>query len=399
MCVVSDVLRASAENDQAPVSFPPRSTAVRSIDSTRPEYTEVAPRFDRRPPRVSAASERLILLGTGGGGNPKNTRRGYANAVVVGEAAYIIDCGEGVHQQAWRSGISMHLMRRPPGGSTVRAMVFTHLHSDHIMDYANMLLGFWPTHEVDVYGPGQAGLPIPSYPPGRGVELVFPEQPTPGLTLMTEHLFRAFAYNINVRIADEDRHDVRQKIRTHEIGVTRAGYTPDIDVGLYADGSSTATASPDMEPFVVRPTDEFGVTIRATLVQHAPVFPALGYRIDTPNGSVAFSGDTGPCDNVVRLAQGADVLVHEVIDVDFLRDRVSKMPNRDAIIAHLVSSHTLPEDAARIAQRAGVKTLVMSHLVPGDDEFSEAEWESRARPYFDGEVVCGVDLDQFTLGS
>jgi ribonuclease BN (tRNA processing enzyme) len=87
-----------------------------------------------------------------------------------------------------------------------------------------------------------------------------------------------------------------------------------------------------------------------------------------------------------------------VIDVDFLRERVAKMPNRDAIIAHLVSSHTSPEDAARIAQRAGVKTLVMSHLVPGDDEFSEEEWESRARPYFDGEVVCGVDLDQFSLG-
>lgn len=74
------------------------------------------------------------------------------------------------------------------------------------------------------------------------------------------------------------------------------------------------------------------------------------------------------------------------------------MPNRDAIMSHLGASHTSPEDAARIAQRAGVKTLVLSHLVPGDDEFSEQDWEARARPHFDGEIVCGVDLDEFALG-
>jgi ribonuclease BN (tRNA processing enzyme) len=147
----------------------------------------------------------------------------------------------------------------------------------------------------------------------------------------------------------------------------------------------------------VYPTDASGVQISCILVQHAPVFPAMAYRVDTPTGSIVISGDTGPCDNLVRLAQGADVLVHEVIDVAFLAERVAKLPNRDGIIKHLTESHTSPEDAGRIAQRAGVKTLVMSHLVPGDDEFTEAEWESRARPYFDGEIVCGVDLDQFAL--
>ena len=64
------------------------------------------------------------------------------------------------------------------------------------------------------------------------------------------------------------------------------------------------------------------------LVQHAPVFPAFGFRFDTPDGSVVFSGDTGPCDNVVRLARGADVLVHEVIDVDRMTDRLSRLPNQ-----------------------------------------------------------------------
>ncbi|MGZ4761068.1 MAG: MBL fold metallo-hydrolase, partial [Ilumatobacteraceae bacterium] len=110
-------------------------------------------------------------------------------------------------------------------------------------------------------------------------------------------------------------------------------------------------------------------------------------------------GDTGPCDNLVRLAQGADYLVHEVIDVGFIANLVTKMPNRDNILKHLTDSHTSPEDAGRIAARAGVQTLVLSHLVPGDSEIPEEKWESRARSEFGGNVVCGVDLDQFGLGN
>ncbi len=386
MCQASDVLRASAAVEaQLTIGPVPAASANAGAGA------------ERRAPRAELGMSSLVILGTGGGSNPKSTRSGFSNAVVVDDAAYIVDCGEGVHYQAWRAGISMHMQRRPPGGSTIRSICLTHLHSDHVVDLPNLLLGFWPTHPVDLYGPGEAGLPIPTYPPGRDFRLLFPEAPTPGVSGMVEHLFRAFAYNLNVRIADEDRADPVKNINIHEIGVSRAGYTPEIDLAVEASAASPSLAAPTMDPVVVRPQDEYGVTIKATLVQHAPVFPALGYRIDTPHGSVAFSGDTGPCDNVVRLAQGADVLVHEVIDVAFIARRVEKMPNRDAIVSHLRSSHTSPEEAARIAQRAGVKTLVMSHLVPGDDEFTESEWESRARPFFDGEIVCGVDLDRFNL--
>jgi ribonuclease BN (tRNA processing enzyme) len=139
------------------------------------------------------------------------------------------------------------------------------------------------------------------------------------------------------------------------------------------------------------------VQVSAVLVQHAPVFPAFGFRFDTPHGSVVFSGDTGPCDNVVRLARGADVLVHEVIAVDHMTERLSRLPNHEALRNHLASAHTAPEQAGEIATRAGVRTLVLSHLVPGDLRPSEAEWESRVEPYFSGEIVCGVDLDEFAL--
>ena len=374
MCQASDVLRRAA-----PVAAP----------STAPGPT--------RLPFRSDANERLILLGTAGASNPKATRAGYSNAIVVGDAAYLVDCGEGVHRQAWKSGISMHPERRPHGGSTVRSIFFTHLHSDHVIDYINLMLGFWPTNRVDVFGPGEAGLPITPYPPDRVVPVLFPDAPTPGIRVLNQKLFEAFAYNINVRIADEGRPDLTANVFVHEVGVARDDYRPDIDLGVEASGASIATAAPEMDPVEIYPLDDNGVRVTAILVQHAPVFPAFAYRFDTPSGSVVFSGDTGPCDNVVRIAAGADYLVHEVIDVAFVAGRIAKLPNRDNILNHLTESHTSPEDAGRIAARAGVKTLVLSHLVPGDSEIPEARWEERARTDFDGNVVCGVDLDQFAL--
>ncbi|MGZ4793536.1 MAG: MBL fold metallo-hydrolase [Ilumatobacteraceae bacterium] len=376
MCQASDVLR------RAGVSAAPSTAAGPT-----------------RLPMRSGADERLILLGTAGASSPKATRAGYSNAIVIGDVAYLIDCGEGVHRQAWRSGISMHPERRPKGGSTVRSIFVTHLHSDHVIDLANLMLGLWPTARVDVFGPGEAGLPIASYPPDRVVPVLFPEAPTPGIRGLTEKLFEAFAYNINVRIADEGRSDLTAKVFVHEIGVAHHDYRPDIDLGVEASGASMAAAAPPMEPVEIQPFDENGVRVTAILVQHAPVFPAFAYRFDTPSGSVVFSGDTGPCDNLVRLAQGADYLVHEVIDVGFIANLVTKMPNRDNILKHLTDSHTSPEDAGRIAARAGVQTLVLSHLVPGDSEIPEEKWESRARSEFGGNVVCGVDLDQFGLGN
>ena len=345
----------------------------------------------------SDANERLILLGTAGGSNPKSTRAGYANAIVVGDVAYLVDCGEGVHRQAWRSGISMHPERRPRGGSTIRSIFITHLHSDHVIDYVNLLLGFWPSRRVEVFGPGEAGLPITPYPPNRVVPVLFPNAPTPGIRGMTDRLFEAFAYNINARIADEARPDLTANVFVHEIGVNHDSYRPDIDLAVDASGTSMTTAAPPMEPVEIYPLDEHGVRVTAILVQHAPVFPAFAYRFDTPSGSAVFSGDTGPCDNLVRLAQDADYLVHEVIDVGFIAKRVAGMPNRDNIVKHLSESHTSPEDAGSIASRANVKALVLSHLVPGDGEIDEAEWERRARSSFAGDVICGVDLDQFAL--
>ena len=95
----------------------------------------------------------------------------------------------------------------------------------------------------------------------------------------------------------------------------------------------------------------------------------------------------------------ADILVHEVIDLDWMAHRVRHLPNRDAILSHLGSAHTTSDQAGTIASKAGVGMLVLSHLVPGDGELTDEEWEAKVQPHFAGPVICGRDLDELALGA
>lgn len=353
-----------------------------------------------RPPRRCEAADRLVLLGTAGGANPKATRCGYSNAVVVGDAAYLVDCGEGVHTQMFRAGL-VATRRFGTDRPVVEAICLTHLHADHAMDLVNIFQGSWPSSPIDVYGPGPAGPPFTTHDdPVHPVR--FADDPAPGVRRMIDHLNRAFAMNMSARVIAEHRADYVDHVRVHEIGL--AGEAADRGLGegdilmpVTVDRHDPQFTVPAMEPFVVRPEDEHGVTITAILVQHAPVFPALAYRFDTPSGSVVFSGDTGPCDNVVRLAAGADVLVHEVIDLDALLGRLTSLPNYATVRQQLATSHTPYDAVGDIATRAGVGTLVLSHLVPGEGAHTPEQWEALVRPTFAGEVVCAVDLDELPL--
>jgi ribonuclease BN (tRNA processing enzyme) len=132
------------------------------------------------------------------------------------------------------------------------------------------------------------------------------------------------------------------------------------------------------------------VTVSATLVNHGPVYPALAYRFDTARGSVVFSGDTGfPCDNLVALASGADVLVSEVIDTNFITTWFDDPAAYEAIINHLRTSHTPIEDVGAHAQQAGVRTLVLNHIVPGNTPVRRLREAGRG---FSGQLIVGEDL-------
>ncbi len=180
---------------------------------------------------------------------------------------------------------------------------------------------------------------------------------------MTKLFFEMNAYDINIRIADEGRVPLVPLVHVHEF----------------------SQGGPVMQ-------DE-NVTVKAALVDHPPVAPAFAYRFDAADRSIVISGDTNRSENLVKLAQGADVRVHEALFVPAVDRLVARVPNAATLKKHIIDSHTSVEDVGRVAAAAGVKTLVLSHLVPSDDPaITEQMWLDAAKAHFKGEVILGKDL-------
>jgi len=135
------------------------------------------------------------------------------------------------------------------------------------------------------------------------------------------------------------------------------------------------------------------VTVRATVVDHPPMVPAFAYRFDAADRSIVISGDTTRSDNLVKLAQGADLLVHSAVYLSAIDQLVARVPNATALKRSIIAGQTSAEDVGRVAQAAGVKTLVLSHLIPADDpEVTDQMWIEAARIHFRGSVIVGKDL-------
>jgi ribonuclease BN (tRNA processing enzyme) len=344
--------------------------AVALAETLAPAASSAAPRAAEAPAEASAeasAKAEIVLLGTAGGPLLGPGRTGVSSALVVDGFVYLIDVGHGAVDQFVRAGLPL---------AGLSGIFVTHLHSDHITDLYNLL---WLTtggigtvgHAVDVYGPGPAGrLPDP-FPAGRTVPTISPRNPTPGLADLIRLQIEATAYDINIRMRDEAWPDPRPLIRPHEIKIPRAA----------------------ARPFKIMTDDRVRVT--ATLVDHAPVVPSFAYRFDTAYGSVVFSGDTAPSPNLVTLARGADILVHEAIDVDVVR--ASGLD--EAKIRHLLSSHTDSTVVGALAAEARVPTLVLNHLSPGNPAVvPDATWLRKASTGYGGTVLVGNDQQRVTLG-
>jgi ribonuclease BN (tRNA processing enzyme) len=275
---------------------------------------------------------RLILLGTAGGPTPKPNRAAPAQVIVVNGASYVIDCGNGVATQFIKAKLKL---------ASIRNIFITHQHSDHNADWGNLQLLAWATDlhtKVISYGP-------------------------PPLAEMRKHFLALNDYDIQTRIVDEGRPPLADLIEVQEI--TKDGLVMQDD----------------------------NVKITSALVEHPPVAPAFAYRFDCPDRSIVFSGDTHPSKNLVKLAQGADILVHEVMHLPSLEKLIATEPNAKTLREHLIASHTTTEQVGRIATEAGVKTLVLSHFVPGGYPFlSDEVWADAVRPYFSGNLVVGRDL-------
>lgn len=286
------------------------------------------------PPAAGAqrTKTRLILLGTAGGPRPRRAPSAASQVIVINDVPYVVDCGDGVARQLAAAGIQP---------ARLRHIFITHHHSDHNADYGNLILLSWA---------GGLRTPVDTWGP-------------PPIGKMTRLFLELNEFDITTRIADEGRVPLAPLLQPHEI--TQAG--------------------------VVMQDDNVKVT--AALVSHPPIEHAFAYRFDSADRSIVISGDTARSEAMIRLAQGADVLVHEVLYVPAVDRLVATVGNAATLKQHIIDSHTSAEDVGRVAQAAGVKTLVLSHFVPADDPtLTDQMWIDAVRTHFRGPVIVGKDL-------
>jgi ribonuclease BN (tRNA processing enzyme) len=185
----------------------------------------------------------------------------------------------------------------------------------------------------------------------------------PPLKRMTRLFFEMNAYDIETRIADEKRVPLIPLVHVHELS----------GGGLVMQDDN--------------------VRVTSTLVHHPPVVPAFAYRFDASDRSIVISGDTAPSGTLTKLAEGADILVDSALYTPAIDRLVARVPNAPALKQSILAHQTSAEDAGRVAQAAGVKTLVLSHLVPADDpEVTTKMWMDAAHTRFRGNVIVGRDL-------
>lgn len=275
-----------------------------------------------------AGRNRVVLLGTKGGPTPNPLRAEPATLIELDGQAWVVDCGNGVANQLVKGGVSLDRLAR---------IFVTHNHSDHVADVGNLIEIAW-----------SSGLKTP----------VTVHGPPPIRQIVRDQL-AALSYDVAARIREEGRIPLDPLISVDE----RAMPGP-----------------------VVR---DRGTTVTSALVDHETVAPAFAYRFDTPGRSIVISGDTRYSDALVALAKGADLLIHEAIYGPAIPRMAGE--NAPALADHLRRSHTLAEQVGLVAARAGVKTLVLSHLVPAAG-VTDAMWIAAVRRNFAGPVVVGRDL-------
>jgi ribonuclease Z len=290
----------------------------------------------------------VVLCGTGSP-LPSEERAGPCTAILAGGHLLLVDTGPGSNDR-------MGLLRLPR--EALDAVLLTHFHSDHIGELGETGMQSWALGRpapLAVYGP-------------EGVDAV------------VEGFETAYAPDTRYRVAHHGADLMppeRRALEPHEVDVPAQGTALVFEQGP--------------------------LRVSAFAVDHAPVSPAYGYRIDFNGRSVVVSGDTRPSENLVAAAQDADLLVHEALAthlIEAAREAFEAAGNeRRARIAHDIQGyHTTPVQAAQIAKQAGVDMLVLNHLVPPPQNALVRRLFLRGVPdAWDGEVVLGEDGLHFTL--
>jgi ribonuclease Z len=283
-----------------------------------------------KPAQARESRVEVVLLGTGYP-RPDPNRAGPSTAVIVHGKYFIVDAGCAVVLR-----LSALQQPMPP----ITAVLLTHLHSDHTSGLPDLFNSSWVMgrkEPLQLYGP-------------RGTQE------------MVNGLLKFYAEDIHIR------RDLVEEL---------APKGAEIDVHIVSEGNVYKNAD---------------LTITAFAVDHRPVEPAFGYRFEAGGKIVVISGDTAPSENLVKFAHGANILVHEVyMPGYFAKARSAEMTRGDTaeVTQRLGRYHTDAEQVGRIASAAGVKKLVLTHMIPPEDSDKIRELAAKN---FNGEIIVGKDL-------
>ena len=306
------------------------------------------------PASPAKPATRLITLGTRSGPNPTVGRAQSSNALIVNGTLYVVDAGQGVTRRLTRAGLSVR---------DINTIFITHPHSDHTGGLGGLLAAVYDSQRaqpVTIYGPSGTGASV------KGL--------VDYLTVSSE-----------IRISDG----------THTIPVSQVFSGRDTGTGVvYEDANIKVTAAEN------------------THFHFPPGSPAYNkyksysYRFESSDRVVVFSGDTGPSEALTELAKGADLLVTEVTyrsseEAKAQQIRIGRWQRRTpaeqaSYLRHNAEEHIRPEEIGEMAARAGVKTVVLTHLPTTDDPNENyAGYVAEVKKNFTGRVLVASDLLEF----
>ncbi len=287
------------------------------------------------PLRTDEAAAPLVvtLLGTG---YPRPQIRQFGPSVLVqaGVETLLFDCGRG-------AAIRLSQLQLP--WAEVDRLFLTHLHSDHTVGIPDLWLTGWILgrfHPLRIWGP-------------------------PGTEEMMAHLGEAFEFDIRMR------RDVDEK----------------------APGEGIRIMVEEISEGVV--FDSMGIRVTAFEVDHSPIQPAMGFRIDYAGRTVVLSGDTRPSENLIAFSEGADLIIHEAVTPEWLRRSLPDHP--EAFIQSVIDHHTTPQQAGTIFSRIQPRLAVFSHVE--NSEESARELINGVAETYSGDVLVGEDLMTIEVGA
>ncbi len=274
--------------------------------------------------------DRLVILGSKGGPSLRTAERmPTSNLIEIGGKVCVVDCGLGVTARLVKAGVKL---------ADIDYIFITHLHSDHLLELGPLLHTAWTTNlhkRITVFGPV-------------------------GTEEYLNHFYQSLSFDINLRIEDEGRPDLRDLVEIRE----------------YKEGV-VLNESP---------------RVTALKVPHPPVEECYALKMENEGWKVTFGSDTAYFPPLMDFARGSDILIHEAMLKSAIEELIKLTSMAPRLKQHLFASHTLVKDVGRIAKGAEVNLLIVNHLVPvALQGINEKDWLDEINKTWQGKTIFATD--------